>query len=69
MRNDENNNKNDENNNKNDKKNKKNKIYDISYNNYLKNNILLFINIYKTNDIINGNNILSVSEYYIDSLF
>lgn len=63
MRNGENNNKN----------NKKNKIYDISYGNYLKkNNILLFMNIYKTNDkyiLINGNDISSVSEYYIDSLF
>ena len=54
-------------------KNKNNKIYDISYGNYLKkDNILLFMNIYKTNDkyiLINGNNISAVSEYYIDSLF
>jgi hypothetical protein len=55
------------------KNNKNNKIYDISYGNYLKkDNILLFMNIYKTNDkyiLINGNDISSVSEYYIDSLF
>ena len=52
---------------------KNNKIYDISYRNCLKKcNILLFMNIYKTNDkyiLINGNDISSVSEYYIDSLF
>lgn len=52
---------------------KNNKIYDISYGNCLKKcNILLFMNIYKTNDkyiLINGNDISSVSEYYIDSLF
>jgi hypothetical protein len=55
------------------KKNKKNKIYDISYDKYLKKeNILLFMKIYKTNDkyvLINGNYILSVSVSYIDTLF
>ena len=64
--------KNNENKNEN-KNNKNNKIYDISYRNYLKkDNILLFMNIYKTNDkyiLMNGNDISSVSEYYIDSLF
>jgi hypothetical protein len=58
----------------NNKKNKKNnKIYDVSYENYLKKeNILSFMKIYKTNDkyvLISGNHILSVTALYIDSLF
>lgn len=52
---------------------KNNKIYDISYSNYLKkDNILLFMKIYKTENkyiLINGNHITSVSLSYIDSLF
>lgn len=55
------------------KNNKNNKIYDISYSNYLnKDNMLLFMKIYKTESkyiSINGNYISCVSLSYIDSLF